>query len=187
MKLRKVLKAFFCHKEKPVELDLSAAEIREGRAYLHPKNEAGVTYLVRSDNIEISLSKGFSLSPDHIIKMDPKEKKAPEREPKEKSHQKIKPVSRTVSGDRPGSNAADDEFDKYRKRKFVVSLYPDEYDSLMASMKEYGYKRADFVLACVNTATKGTMEREHRKIVKVHNELRKEEKALQNKRRVTDL
>ena len=53
----------------------------------------------------------------------------------------------------------------------------------MASMKEYGYRRADFLLACVNTATKGTMEREHRKIVKMHTVLRKEEKALIDKYR----
>ena len=55
----------------------------------------------------------------------------------------------------------------------------------MASMKEYGYRRADFLLACVNTATKGTMEREHRRIVKTHTVLRKEEKALLDKHRQT--
>ena len=74
MKLKKVLKALFFHKEEPVELDLTAAEIREGKAFLHPKNEKGVTYLVRSDHIEISLSKGFSLSPEHIVKIEPKDK-----------------------------------------------------------------------------------------------------------------
>ena len=75
MKLKKVLKALFFHKEEPVELDLTAAEIREGKAFLHPKNEKGVTYLVRSDHIEISLSKGFSLSPEHIVKIEPKDKR----------------------------------------------------------------------------------------------------------------
>ena len=74
MKIRNILKAFFFHKEEPVELDLSAAEIREGKAYLHPRNEKGVTYLVRSDNIEIFLSKGFSLSPEHIVRIEPKNK-----------------------------------------------------------------------------------------------------------------
>lgn len=44
-------------------------------------------------------------------------------------------------------------------------------------MKEYGYKRADFVLACVNSATKGTMEKAHKKIVKSHNAIRKEQQA----------
>lgn len=185
MKLKKGLKAFFFHKEEPVELDLSAAEIRVGKAYLHPKDEQGVTYLVRSDNIEISLSKGFSLSPEHIIKIEPKDKRKKTGEEAKKGPPQKKDSIRTSKEIAVSSPVADDEFEKYKKRKFVVSLYPDEYDSLIASMKEYGYKRADFVLACVNSATKGTMEREHKKIVKVHNALRKEEKALLDKHRET--
>jgi len=185
MKLRNVLKAFFFHKEEPVELDLTAAEIREGKAYLHPKDEQGVTYLVRSDNIEISLSKGFSLSPEHIVKIEPKDKRKKTDEEAKKNPLQKKDSTRTDGNKTSSTPVADDEFDKYKKRKFVVSLYPDEYDSVMASMKEYGYKRADFVLACVNSATKGTMEREHKKIVKVHNALRKEEKALLDKHRET--
>lgn len=186
MKIRNILKAFFFHKEEPVELDLSAAEIREGKAYLHPKNELGVTYLVRSNDIEISLSKGSSISPENIIKIEPKSKqKKPEDADKKKSIQKDSKTSKPAGDGTSSAPVADNEFDKYKKRKFVVSLYPDEYDSVMASMKEYGYRRADFLLACVNTATKGTMEREHKRIVKIHTVLRKEEKALLDKHRQT--
>lgn len=185
MKIRNILKAFFFHKEEPVELDLSAAEIREGRAYLHPKSEIDVTYLVCSDNIEISLSKGFSLSPENIIKIGPKDRqKKPEEKVKKKATQN-KDSTQATGGKTAVSPVGDNEFDKYKKRKFVVSLYPDEYDSVIACMKEYGYKRADFVLACVNSAAKGTMEREHKKIIKVHTALRKEEKALLDKHRQT--
>ena len=184
MKIRNILKAFFFHKEEPVELDLSAAEIREGRAYLHPKNEEGVTYLVRSNEIEISLSKGFSLSPENIIKVEPKSRqKKAAKTGKEKSLNKKQNTAQTPADGTSSSPVADNEFDKYKKRKFVVSLYPDEYDSVISSMKEYGYRRADFLLACVNTATKGTMEREHKKIIKAHTALRKEERALLDKHR----
>ena len=182
MKIKKILKALFVHKEEPVEMDLSAAEIREGKAFLHPKNEAGVTYLVRSDNIEITLSKGFSLSPEHIIRIEPKRNRK-KIDGNVKGSKKHDPSSNTSDANKTDSTIEDNEFGKYKKRKFVVSLYPDEYDSVVSSMREYGYKRADFVLACVNTATKGTMEREHKKIVKAHSELRKEEKALYSKHR----
>lgn len=186
MKIRNILKVFFFHKEEPVELDLTAAEIREGKAYLHPKNELGVTYLVRSNDIEISLSKGLSLSPENIIKIEPKSKqKKPEDAIKRKTELKDNKTGKSAGNGTSSSPVPDSEFDKYKKRKFVVSLYPDEYDSVMSSMKEYGYRRADFLLACVNTATKGTMEREHKKIVKAHNALRKEEKALLDKHRET--
>jgi ribosomal protein L14 len=62
-------------------------------------------------------------------------------------------------------------------------LYQDEYDKVIASMKSYGCKRGDFVLACVNTATPGTMEREHKKIVRTHDEIRKEQKSMKEKQK----
>ena len=93
MKIRNILKAFFFHKEEPVELDLSAAEIREGKAYLHPKNEQGVTYLVRSNDIEISLSKGLSLSSGDIIKIEPKSKKKTPEDDGKKSRKRRIPKS----------------------------------------------------------------------------------------------
>jgi len=184
MKIMKRIRAFFTHQEEQVELDLIAAEIKEGKAFLHPRGEEHVTYLVRSDDIEITLSKGRSLGPKDIFRMGPKPKN-PEKEKKEeeKKPQKQppikdpkggnkKPVSKEITQTEPG------EFDKFKKKKFVVSLYPEEYDAIMASMKEYGYKRADFVMACVNTATKGTMEKAHKKIVRSHNEMRKEQQEV---------
>ena len=112
MKLRNILKAFFFHKEEPVELNLSAAEIREGKAFLHPKNEQGVTYLVRSDNIEISLNKGFSLAPENIIKIEPKSKhKRTEDASKEKS-QKNSKTTQATDNSASTSPVADNEFDK---------------------------------------------------------------------------
>ena len=181
MKLKKVLKALFFHREEPVELDLTAAEIREGKAFLHPKNEKGVTYLVRSDHIELSLSKGFSLSPEHIVKIESKGKQEKVKEETKKNSPQKQDSTGTTGSKSSSTPVSDDELDKYKKRKFVVSLYPDEYDSVMASINKYGYRRADFLLACVNTATRGTMEREHKKIVKVHNRLKNEEKALYSK------
>ena len=193
MKIINKIKAFFFYQEEPVELDLITAEIKEGKAFLHPRGEENVTYLIRSDDIEITLSKGRSLSPKDIFKTEPKPKvpekdakKEDNKDPKQppakdpKSNQKSTPPMET-------SQAAPDEFDRFKKRKFVVSLYPDEYDAVMSSMKEYGYKRADFVLACVNSATKGTMEKAHKKIVKSHKEMIKEQRAIEARQQVVEI
>lgn len=180
MKIINKIKAFFFHQEEPVELDLIAAEIKEGKAFLHPRGEENVTYLIRSDDIEITLSKGCSLNPKDILKTKPKSKE-PEKDAKQPSTKDPK-SDRTSIPPLETTQAATDEFDRFKKKKFVVSLYPDEYDSIMSSMKEYGYKRADFVLACVNSAAKGTMEKAHKKIIKSHNEIRKEQQALYAKR-----
>lgn len=187
MKIINKIKALFIHQEEPVELDLIAAEIKEGKAFLHPRGEENVTYLVRSDDIEITLSKGRSLSPKDIFKTEPKPK-VPEKDAKKEVKKDPKqPFEKEPNSNRKialpmeTAQTSADEFDRFKKRKFVVSLYPDEYDAIMSSMKKYGYKRADFVLACVNSAAKGTMEKAHKKIAKSHNEIRKEQQALYSK------
>ena len=185
MNIRKILKAFFSHEEEPVELDLTAAEIREGKAFLHPKNEAGVTYLVRSDHIAITLNKGLSLSSKDVVRIEPKSKAQTTPSPKTQNSPSLPSQKASKEAHSVPTPPSEDPFEKYKKKQFSISLYPDEYEALIASMKAYGYKRADFILACVNTATKGTMEREHKKIIKTHSELRKEEKALHSKQVAT--
>lgn len=188
MKIQKILKAIFSHKEKPVELNLSAAEIREGKAFLHPKDEKGVTYLVKSDNIEISLSKGLSLNSKDVIRIEEKKKsttKTNDSVPKPAPAPSKKDTTPSTSPS-ASTEESPDPFEKYKKRTFSISLYPEEYDTITARMKDYGYSRADFVLACVNTATKGTMEREHKKIIKNHTALKKEQKILRTQKRTNN-
>lgn len=187
MKIINKIKAYFTHRNEPVELDLIAAEIKEGKAFLHPRGEEGVTYLVRSDDIEITLSKGCSLTSKDILKTGPKEKISPKAQQTEKGKATQSP-EQTTNPNKSGKPAlettqtTENEFDRFKKRKFVVSLYPEEYDRIMTSMKEYGYKRADFVMACVNTASKGSMEKAHKKIVKEHGERLKEQKEVEARR-----
>ena len=180
MKIIKKLKAFFCKNNEPVELDLVAAEIKEGRAYLHTKGEESATYLVRSNDIEIRLSKDVSLREADVLQIKKKsaeaQKQDEKKEPKEKHAEASKKEAKRTSA--PGAAPADDRF---KKRVFSVSVYPDEYDMLVESVKAYGYKRADFVLACVNTASKGSMEKAHKKIVKTHRAILLEKQALAKK------
>lgn len=179
MKILKRVIAFFTHEEAQVELDLAAAEIKEGRAYLHPKGEEKVTYLVKSNDISIHLNNGRSLSQKDIIKIAPKP-------PKEVAPPTAQPPKEKKPGTSPRKptapvfvqKTAPNEFYKYKKRIFTVSLYQEDYDALIASMKGYGYKRADFVMACVNSASKTTMERAHKKILKVNKERKIEQEAL---------
>ena len=56
--------------------------------------------------------------------------------------------------------------------------YPEEYDLLIGNMREYGYKRADFLLACVQCARKPSMEKAHKAIVKTHKQMLVEQKEL---------
>lgn len=66
MKIIKKLKALF-KDDRPISLGLTAAEVKEGKAYLHPKDNMDITYLVKSDDIEIRLSKGKSQTGKDIL------------------------------------------------------------------------------------------------------------------------
>ena len=169
MKIIRKLKAIFSKERQTVVLDLEAAEVKAGRAYLHPKGNKGLTYLVRSNDIEIHLSRNKELSDDDIVLL-----KRNVDSPSDKKEKKtIEHKTRTRASGSPNSS---EMFDRFKKRTFSVSLYQHEYDTLMKAISDYGYKRAEFILASANTATRGTMERERKKIVRDHKEIRKEER-----------
>lgn len=172
MNILKRIKAFFTKENEQVSLELSAAEIKNGKAFLHPKGATDITYIVRSDDVEIYLSDGKSLSDTDVIVVDKRQKK---------SNNTSDTRQKTPSIPNGNSELNAPDFERFKKKTFSVSLYQHEYDALVSTIKEYGYRRADFILASANTATKGTMEREHKKLIKAHKEIRQEEKSIKAK------
>ena len=67
MKFMNRIKAFFRKNNEHVELDLHAAEIKEGKAFLHTKGDDPLTYLVRASDIEIRLNKDACISESNIL------------------------------------------------------------------------------------------------------------------------
>lgn len=180
MKFMNRIKAFFCKNNEHIELDLRAAEIKEGKAFLHTKGDEPVTYLVRASDIEIRLNKDASLSELDILTIKSKAPTEKQKTPEQKdSVKKDKKIPNT--NDSPAKNNVIYADDRFRKRTFSMTVYQEEYDMLLESIKEYGYKRADFLLACVNTASKGSMEKAHKKIVKSHKAMLLEKQALAKK------
>lgn len=178
MKIIKKLKALFFKDDQPIALDLAAAEIKEGRAFLHPKEDRDATYLVKSNDIEIRLGKGKSLTDNDILVIK-KRKQNEDRNNKEKSKAPKAPNPPKAKPDDPGTIVYD--LSRFKKKTFSVSLYPEEYDSLMDTISKYGYKRSEFILASAHTATQGTMARAQKKVVMVRKGLRMEEKEIRAK------
>lgn len=177
MKIINRLKAIFNMGQQPIVLDLAAAEIKAGRAYLHPKGDRKTTYQVRSDDIEIYLSRNKELSDEDIRILKRKEDKATDIKDKQKDKKEGSNNSRLTN--------SDEMYDRFKKKTFSVTLYQQEYDALMSTIREYGYKRAEFIMASANTATRGTMDRERKKIVRVHKEMRIEEKSARAAKKAT--
>lgn len=185
MKIINRIKAFFRKWDEDVELELASAEIREGKAFLHTKGDQSMTYLVRANDIEIRLNKDAIISEVDILTV---KKPTKEEEKKEKEKDKEIKKAEKKKGDAAKTPTAENgdaaapatvyDFDRFKKRKFSISVYPEEYEAIQEAMKEYGYKQSDFVLACINTATKSTMEKAHKKIIKSHREILLERQAL---------
>ena len=182
MRIIKKLKALFFKDEKPISLDITAAEIKEGRAFLHPKDDPNLTYRVRSDDIEIRLSKDKSLTDTDIVVIK-KHKK--EETPSQKQQGKVPNQNTDENKNRTLDKAETIVYDlnRFKQKTFSVSLYPEEYDILMERIQKYSYKRSEFILASAQTATQGTMAKAQKKVIMVRKEIRKEEKELKLKQK----
>ena len=179
MKIIKKLKAIFFKENQPITLDLASAEIKEGKARLHPKEDRNLTYLVKADDIEIHLKNGMNLTdPDILVIREHKKEEKSSKQQDRKTPQTNKNNSKSAAG----TNVPDD-LSRFKKKTFTVSLYPEEYDLLMQAIQKYGYKRSNFVLASALTATEGTMAKAHKKVVTVRKEIRKEEKEMKLKKK----
>ena len=56
-------------------------------------------------------------------------------------------------------------------KKVSFSVYPEEYDMLMKSIHESGYKKTEFLLGCVAAAKKNSMEATCRRYAIEHKEI----------------
>ena len=185
MKIIKKLKALFFKDDRPISLDLAAAEVKEGKAYLHPKEDRTITYLVKSDDIEIRLSKGKSLTGKDIMVIGKRKKAEKEpSKPEEKKSTQDTPKSKPKDPNDPGNMVYD--LSRFKKKIFSVSLYPEEYDRLMDTIQKSGYKRSEFILASSVSATEKRMASAQKKVVIARKELRKEEKELKSKQAKTN-
>ena len=137
MKFMNRIKAFFRKNNEPVELDLRAAEIKEGKAFLHTKGDEPVTYLVRASDIEIRLNKDASLSELDILTIKSKAPTGKQKTPEQKdSVKKDKKIPNT--NDSPAKNNVIYADDRFRKRTFSMTVYQEEYDMVADHLSDIG-------------------------------------------------
>lgn len=187
MRIIKKLKALFFKDDHPVSLDLAAAEIKEGRAFLHPKEDDTITYLVKSNDIEVRLSQEKRLTDKDImvIRKHTKREKDPTKPKDVKPQQDVdkKPPAKPCDSSDPGNMIFD--LSRFKKKTFSVSLYPEEYDRLMDTIQKSGYKRSEFILASSVSTTEKRMASAQKKVVIARKELRKEKRELKAKQKKT--
>ena len=177
MKLINKIKAFFTKDDESVEMDIVAAEIREGKAYLHPKEDPKKTYFIRADDIRILLNEGRSILSQNIFALTKKPKD--EKEKKVKVQDSVKKEQSKT--DKTSNGLRVIGLERFQKHTVRFSLYPEEYALLTELVKETGYKQTEVILACIQAAKKPSIEKAHKQIVKVHKRLRQEQKTAVSK------
>lgn len=180
MQLLKKIRAFFTVKGKQEQLDLVAAEINPNGVFLHPKDDPEYSFFVKSDSIDIFISPGTEMSEDDILMFDNPEADVAKKNaeifntsvdlsPNSNPHSPHpnKNNSDTIS-DSSNNHRMLNEQNPNQKKRFSVMLYPDEYQMLMKTITENGYKRHEYFMACIVSAKKQSMVATYKRYIVDH-------------------
>ena len=166
MKIISKIKAFFNFKGQRNEMELSAAEVRKDKIFLHPTDDPKHTFCMKFKEVGIIIDPDEEISEEDILVIDTEkiktENKTLETQEKENENEKdivIRPIA----------------LKKFmpKKKRFTVMVYPDEYDMLMDNIVSNGYKKAEFLLACVTASKKQSWESEYKHFTSFHQTRRK--------------
>jgi len=160
MKLFNKIKAFFRFGGHCAEIEVSAAEVKKGKVYLHPIDEPERTYCIKSDDISLIISPNKEITEEDVEIIENT------KTGKEKDKQKEENNETKERKTRSGGNSHWDN--PYKMRKMTISLYSDEYDALMDNIKSNGYRKTEFLLACVECAKKNSMEATYKRYTQEH-------------------
>lgn len=165
-------------------MEVSAAEIKQRKVFLHPMDNEDLVYCMKADMVDIVINPQKDIRDEdvQILKVkklgekEPKDKTAmaPEKAPKDKNAPAKERIPKENAGQRSAQTYSPRPISYYMPKMKTVSftLYEDEYDSLMNGIKADGYRKTEFLLACVNTAKKNSLEATYRKYTAVHKDRR---------------
>jgi len=168
MKMLSKIKAFFHFRDQEAEMEVSAAEIKQGKVFLHPIEDAEHVYCIKTDAVDIIISPHENIREGDVEILDVKKREA------EKEDRKKEEVENRQKGERAAGERRTLLDLRPKMKKVTFTLYEDEYDMLMTSIRDNGYRKTEFLLACVSAAKKNSMEATYRKYAAEHDARRKE-------------
>lgn len=237
MKFLKRIRAVFNFKGKRAEMELTAAEIRGNKVFMHPADDPDHTFCISGKAIDIVIDPTVALTENDFTvlsntkldtlqsatEIDPQatveqllQPKAEDQtnnptaqNPPEKPHDTLSPdekekatqkelskansevsdpnteskTTQTQNGKKAAEKSdppsANDSYTypKPQMRTVSMRLYQDEYDLLMEAIEEKGYKKTEYLLACVTSAKKKSMETNYQKYYAERMRRRKEQRA----------
>ena len=171
MKLITKIKAFFLYRGQQAELDVSAAEIKNGKVYLHPEGDPSKVYCIRSKSVDILISPRESIREEDLEILEGKKPESADSGEKQSDPAPDHAAAGTAQGGtQSGPTIRPQPLNAFYQpmKKITFTMYPEEYDMFMSSMKQYGYKKTEFFLACVSSAKKNSMQATYQRYAAEH-------------------
>ena len=177
MKNLNKIKALFRFRGEPAELEVSKAEIRKGKVFLHPVDDPTRVVCIKSSAVDIVINPHADLRERDVQIIDLVKHKQDAVAEEKASLEKNKKQKKPEDGHAPTGNG--DTLERkplscfMPKKKIVsISLYEDEYDMLMDNINANGYQKTEYLLACVSAAKKNSLDATYRRYTEEHKERR---------------
>ena len=178
MKILSKIKALFRYRNQDAELEVSAAEIRNGKVFLHPADNKEQVYCIKSNVVDIVINSLENITEDDLEIINVKDSNRISSIKQTPEESTVKEKFSTNHNGHIGSNTRNQSYSNFmpKMKKVSFSVYPEEYDMLMKSIHESGYKKTEFLLGCVSAAKKNSMEATCRRYTIEHKARRKADK-----------
>ena len=182
MEILKKIRAFFHLQGRQVEMTLEAAEIRGNKVFLHPADDPEHTVCVKACAVDLYINP-LAETPDEDVSMIDHKKRRTDRQDvpltdgmKSKAQKGPSKAEPTEKSSQNTYEPVDVDYKQFMPKMRTVSmrLYQEEYEMLMENIQVNGYKKTEYLLACVAAAKKKSMQTEYQKYYTEHQQRRKE-------------
>lgn len=164
MSFLKTILAHFHFNGQPIEMPLLSARIKDGIAFLRPKEQSDKVFAVRAEKIEIFLD---NLGDDSVRILE-KDEDEQEGSSGSSPPAEASPEPPSGKGKRRQRPAAAQDFDFLEEKSFSAKMYASERAEIINAYKAINAKRSDFLLACVRVASPKRVNAELKRIQKEH-------------------
>ena len=170
MKLLAKMRALFTHSSNgETDIPFAAAEIRKNRVYLHPLDNPRKTIRIRASAVELKINPDDTVSESDVLTF---------RDPEKALAQK--PGADAAKGEnktrKSGQNKKETPPYKEPMKTISFRVYQEEYDTVMDVIRSNGYRKAEYLLACILAAKKTSMESTYQRYFDDHNRRKKAER-----------
>lgn len=199
MKILAKIRALFNLGGELAEMELSSAEIRRDKIFLHPSNGSIRTFCVNASSVDILINPENVLSEDDVLVLETEELSdgvLQDDEPQQvsidvdatgRAHpsaiatEPFSPPEPTPEHIGPSEATRTNQSLLPKKKVVTFRLYPEEYDMLMTNIQTNGYRKTEYLLACIAAAKKNSLEATYKRYFAAHKERRRIERAAAKK------